>query len=101
VQLLHGIAPNDTAVKSYIVSFEIVSQSNPELGELVNTSNKPSAIDTTDAGGIAGRKIRLHSVFLDSPTAVDSIVVNATARYKGVPVTGSPVRLVLHYKPLG
>jgi hypothetical protein len=101
VQLLHGIAPNDTAVKSYIVSFEIVSQSNPELGELVITSNKPSAIDTTDAGGIAGRRIRLHSVFLDSPTAVDSIVVNATARYKGVPVTGSPVRLVLHYKPLG
>jgi hypothetical protein len=101
VKLTHGVAPNDSAVKSYLVSFQIVSQSNPGLGELMNAAGRPSRIDTTDAGGIAGRKIRLHPVFLSSGTAVDSIVVNATARYRGVPVSGSPVRLVLLIKPLG
>jgi hypothetical protein len=99
VKLTHGASPNDSAVKSYIVSFAIVYQSNPQLGELVNDADRLSTVDTTDANGIAGRKIRMHPVFLGS-SAVDSIVVNATARYRGTPVTGSPVRLVLLLKPL-
>src|SRR3954468_187953 len=52
VKLTHGSAPNDSAVKSYLVSFQIVSQSNPGLGELTNGSGRPSGIDTTDASGI-------------------------------------------------
>ncbi len=99
VKLRHGVAPNDSAVKSYIVSFAIVSQSDPRLGELVNNSGKPSVVDTTDTNGVAGRAIRLHPLFLTSATAVDSIIVNATAKYRGVQVTGSPVRLVLTLKP--
>ena len=99
VKLTHGVAPDDSAVRSWIVSFAIVQQSDPRLGELRNGSDRPSQIDTTDASGIAGRKIRLHPVFLSSATAVDSIVVNATARYRGAPVAGSPVRLVLLLKP--
>jgi len=99
VKLTHGVAPNDSAVKSYIVSFAIVAQSDPQLGELVNDAGKPSVVDTTDASGIAGRKIRLHPLFLSSGTAVDSIVVNATAKYRGTQVNGSPVRLVLLLKP--
>jgi len=100
VKLGHGVAPNDSAVKSYIVSFEIVYPVDSQPGELINGLNRPSMIDTTDATGIAGRKIRLHPVLLSSPTAVDSIVVNATTRYRGAPVSGSPVRLVVLYKPL-
>ncbi|MDQ6870730.1 MAG: hypothetical protein M3037_01810 [Gemmatimonadota bacterium] len=99
VKLAHGVAPSDSAVKSYIVSFSIVSQSDPKLGQLVNDAGKPSMVDTTDAGGIAGRAIRLHPLFLSSATAVDSIIVNATAKYRGVQVKGSPVRLVLKVKP--
>jgi hypothetical protein len=97
VKLSHGVAPNDSVVKSYIVSFAIVSQSNPGLGELVNDAGKPSVVDTTDTNGVAGRAIRLHPVSLTS--AVDSIIVNATARYRGGQVTGSPVRLVLVVRP--
>ncbi len=97
VKLTHGVAPNDSVVNSYIVSFAIVSQSNPQLGQLVNDAGKPSVIDTTDTSGMAGRAIRLHPLFLTS--AVDSIVVNATAKYRGAPVSGSPVRLVLRVKP--
>jgi hypothetical protein len=81
------------------VSFAIVSQPDPRLGELVNDAGKPSIVDTTDASGIAGRKIRLHPLGLTSGTEVDSIVVNATAKYRGAPVPGSPVRLVLLFKP--
>jgi hypothetical protein len=99
VRLSHGVAPNDSAVKSYIVSFAIVSQSNPQLGQLVNAAKQPSLVAITDADGIAGTAIRLHPVFLTSATAEDSIIVNATAKYRGAPVTGSPVRLVLKVKP--
>ncbi len=101
VKLTHGVAPNDTAVTSWLVSFAIVSQSDPRLGQLVNASGKPSVVATTDASGVAGIAIRLHPVFLSSSTALDSIVVNATAKYKGAQVNGSPVRLVLILKPPG
>ena len=99
VKLTHGIAPNDSAVKSYIVSFAIVSQTDPNLATLVNEAGKPSIVDTTDASGVAGRAIRLHPLFLTSGTTVDSIFVNATAKFKGVPVSGSPVQLVLLLTP--
>jgi hypothetical protein len=99
VKLTHGIAPDDSAVKSYIVSFAIVSQTDPNLATLVNDAGKPSVVDTTDASGVAGRAIRLHPLFLSSATTVDSIFVNATARYRGVPVSGSPVQLVLLLRP--
>jgi hypothetical protein len=97
VKLTHGIAPNDSVVKSYIVSFAIVEQSNPQLGQLVNDGGKPSVVDTTDASGLAGRKIRIRAVNITAPR--DSIVVNATAKYRGVEISGSPVRLVLLLKP--
>ncbi|MFL5565205.1 MAG: hypothetical protein ACJ77J_08935 [Gemmatimonadaceae bacterium] len=97
VRLTHGVAPSDSAVSSYIVSFAIVSQSDPRLSELINESGKASVVDTTDASGIAGRKIRLHPVYLTA--TVDSIVVNATARYRGGQVAGSPVRLVVVLEP--
>lgn len=99
IKLSHGAVPNDTAVASYIVSFAIVSQPEPNLADFVNDAGKVSLVDTTDASGIAGRKIRLHPVALGSATEVDSIIVNATAKYRGVPVSGSPVRLVLLFKP--
>lgn len=97
VKLTHGVAPNDSVVKSYIVSFAIVEQSNPDLAELVNDAGKPSVVDTTDTNGVAGRAIRLHPLFLAS--AIDSIIVNATTKYRGSQVSGSPVRLVLKVKP--
>jgi hypothetical protein len=78
-----------------------VSQSNPQLAQLVNDAKQPSSVDTTDASGIAGRAIRLHPLFLSSTSPTDSIIVNASARYRGALVSGSPVRLVLRVKPRG
>lgn len=99
VSLRHGVAPTDSAVPSWIVSFAIVSQHKAGLVELVNDAGKPSVVDTTDASGIAGRQIRLHPVNLDSVTQTDSVIIDATAKFHGAPVSGSPVRLVLLFKP--
>ena len=99
VKLLHGLTTTDSGVGNYIVSFAIVSESNPNLADLVNDAGKLSRVDTTDATGVAGRKILVHSVNLGSGTAVDSVIVQATARYRGQPVPGSPVRLVVVLKP--
>lgn len=99
VKLSHGVSPTDSAVSNYLVSFEIVSQSNPNLAELVTEGGRASLVDTTDASGIAGRKIRVHPVNLGNGTTVDSVIVQATAKYHGQPVAGSPVRLVVVLEP--
>jgi len=99
VKLLHGLTTTDSVVPNYIVSFAIVSQSKPNLADLVNESGKLSRVDTTDGTGIAGRRILVHSVNLGSATDVDSVIVQATARYRGQPVAGSPVRLVVVLQP--
>jgi hypothetical protein len=99
VKLSHGVSPNDSAVANYLVSFAIVAQTNPSLSELVNDAGRRSIVDTTDASGIAGRKIRVHPVNLGTGTSVDSVIVQATAKYRGQPVTGSPVRLVIVLQP--
>jgi hypothetical protein len=96
VKVIHGTPPADSAVRSYIVSFAVVSGGDPRLAELVN-GGKASTVDTTDASGVAGRAVRLRPGHLTA--AVDSVVVNATVKYRGAPVSGSPVRLVVEVKP--
>ena len=96
VKVTHGTPVADTAVRSYIVSFAVVSGGDPRLAELVNGGTL-SSIDTTDASGVAGRALRIRPLFLT--TAVDSVLVDATVKYRGTPVTGSPVRLVVVLQP--
>ena len=97
VRLRHGAAAGDTSVASYRVSFRILSPSEAQLARLVDDNGKTSSVDTTDAGGIAARRIKLDVTRLTSAT--DSIVVQAIVRYRGVSVKGSPARLVLKVKP--
>lgn len=99
VKVTHGTAPADSAVKSYVVSFAVVSGGggDPRLAQLVNGAGKASVVDTTDASGLAGRAVRIRPVYL--PATDDSVIVNATVKYRGALVGGSPVRLVLVVKP--
>jgi hypothetical protein len=101
ISLRHGAANADSAVASYLVSFAIVSPANSALADLVDDAGRKSTVDTTDANGLAGRRIRLHATHLSSPTLNDSIVINATAKYRGAVVKGGPVRLVVRIKPRG
>jgi hypothetical protein len=96
VKVTHGTPTADSAVKSYVVSFAVVSSGNPELATLIDGA-RASLVDTTDASGVAGRALRVRPVHLGAVTE-DSVIVNATVKYRGEPVSGSPVRLVLHLK---
>jgi hypothetical protein len=97
VKLTHGTAPNDSVVKAYIVSYAIVAQKHPQLGELVDDARRPSRVATTGTDGVAGRAILLHP--LNIQAARDTILIDATAKYRGAQVAGSPVRFILILKP--
>ena len=97
VRVLHSLTSADSAVNSYLVSFAVVSPTDTLLARLVDDGGTASRVDTTDDSGTAARKIRLSPIRL---TALrDSIIVNATVKYRGAQVRGSPVRLVLIVKP--
>jgi hypothetical protein len=97
IRPIHGPVAGDSAVASYVVTFRITSQSNSSLARLVGDNNQPSSVDTTDASGIGSRKIRIDLTKLTNP--VDSVIVEALARYRGAPVRGTPARLVVRLKP--
>ena len=97
VKVTHGVPVADTAVRSYIVSFAVVSGGDPRLAELVS-GGVLSTVDTTDAAGSAGRAVRIRPLYL--PADIDSVIVNATVKYRGAPVSGSPVRLVVLLQPI-
>ena len=86
----------DSVVSSYLVSFRIVSPADTLLFRLVDERGVRSSLDTTDASGIATRRIRLDVARLTSLT--DSVIVQASVKYRGTNVRGSPARLVLKVK---
>jgi hypothetical protein len=75
----------------------VVSGGDPLLAELVS-GGTVSTVDTTDAAGVAGRAVRIRPLYLLAD--VDSVIVNATVKYRGAPITGSPVRLVVVLQPI-
>ncbi len=100
VSLRHGKTGVDSAIATYLVSFAIASASSAAIADLVDDNGRKSRVDTTDVSGLAGRRIRLHAT---APAFVanasDSIILNATAKYRGAVVKGGPVRLVVVFKP--
>lgn len=97
VKVTHGTAPADSAVQSYVISFAVVSGGDPLAAEVVS-GGKVSTVDTTDANGVAGRAVKIRPIYF---TGVDSVIVNATVKFRGAPISGSPVRLVVVLIPPG
>ena len=97
VTVLHRTPTGTTPVRSYPVSFAIVSPADSLTAHLVNDASLPSKVDTTDNGGVAGRRVKLRPLRLSSVR--DSVVIQATVRYRGAHVAGSPARIVLLVKP--
>jgi hypothetical protein len=96
VKLMHRAAV-DSPVPAYIVSFAITFPLNNASVELVNDAGRASHVDTTGADGIASRRIRLH-LGITGAIVPDSVVLAATAKYRGSKVRGGPVRLVIKIK---
>ncbi len=97
------LAGADTGVRAWIVTFELeaagrrIMETDTTQVYLVNETNRPSYVDTTDATGRASRRVRLRIAPGFVPP--DSAVVTIRASYKGQPLAGSPVRLVLPISP--
>lgn len=85
-------------VQHYLVSYSITYPADTLFAQLVgDDANRGAKIDTTDVDGNAGRRIKFRPIRLVSP--VDSVIVFATVRYRGIAVAGAPVRFVLQIKP--
>lgn len=98
VQVLHKPGTGTTPVRAYPVSFRITYPANPLAAALLGDDGRPSFADTTAADGTASIKVRIRPEHLVA--ARDSVVVLASVRYRGAHVRGSPVRLVLPFRPL-
>ncbi|HYW29867.1 MAG TPA: hypothetical protein VE869_00075 [Gemmatimonas sp.] len=92
-----------TEVNAWTVRFEVVQPANASndttaLAWLVNDNGRASVTDTTDASGTAGRRVRIRASLLPMDTTTSEIRVRATTTYRGRPVTGSPVTLLLNVR---
>lgn len=88
-------------VAGWIVSYTILRQPAPVgdspaayLGEAVG---RKTASDTTDASGLASRVVVLRPVAA-STTGADTVVVQATVRYRGSDVPGSPLTFTVPFR---
>jgi hypothetical protein len=91
-------------VKAWLVKFRVIDPVTDDSTRadtlLANEGSVRSTVDTTNADGVAARKIR----FFQSGGLVavpDSVVVEATVKYKGVVVRGSPIRFKVRVKKTG
>ncbi len=96
-----GAGTPPPGVGGWIVSYTILKQPPPVgdspavyLGEGVN---RRSAVDTTDATGLASRSLMLRAVAA-STTGADTVVVQATVRHRGSDVPGSPLTFTVPFR---
>lgn len=99
----------DTTVQGVIVHYRLAktlgtsSLTTPAV-YISDASLKEANADTTDASGTANkRQVTVFTRLLSdqalvSGQKVDSVIVEATASYKGVPLVGSPLRIVIPVK---
>lgn len=101
VRNLQGTTP--TGVHGWLVRFRLVKPANPNNDTtqgvfLVDEQLRPSTVDTTNAQGQAGRRVRVRSAVFPVPQGnarvTDTVVIEATLRYRGQVVPGAPVRLI-------
>lgn len=95
-----GTAP--TGVNGWVVRFQLVKPANPANDTasavyLVDDRGTASILDTTDAGGNAGRKARVRASRFPV-TGTDTLEVDATVTYRGQTVRGAPIRLKIPVK---
>ena len=96
-------ATTTSVVNGWPVRFELISPANPANDTtkavfLVDESLRASVLDTTDASGVAGRRVRIRADRYPAAGVTDTVVVHAIVTYKGQPLAGSPVRIALPVK---
>ena len=89
-----GVAP----VNGWLVRYELLRPANPAndttgAAWLVDDSDRPSTLDTTDTGGGAARKVRVRPARFPATAGTDTVVVRVVVRHRGAPLRGAPLRL--------
>ncbi len=91
------------SVGYWLVRFELTdAQSAPvdtAYARLVATGNVRTELDTTGVAGVAARRVRLNISGYPAGQETDTLLVNASALYRGQPVAGSPVQFTLIVRP--
>lgn len=104
VVVRHVESPGTSStVTAWPVRYELLFPANPTNDTtkgawLVDDAGRASVLDTTDASGVAGRKIRVRAANFPAAGITDSIVVRATATYRGQALRGAPIRMVFPVK---
>ncbi len=104
VVVRHADSLGVTPVNAWPVRFEVLSPANStndttKAAYLVDDLGRASVLDTTDASGIAGRKVRVRAaLFPTGAGATDTVVVRAIVTYRGQTVKGAPIRMALPVK---
>lgn len=99
VRVLSNATTTPSPVRSWIVTFTLeaggrqIPESDTTQVFLIGDNGRPSYVDTTDAAGKASRRVRLRV----APGLVppDSAIITMRATYRGAPLAGAPVILVL------
>ena len=99
--IVHAVG--DTGVQGVFVHFAItrtLASSSEAPAVYIGDVGKPSTTDTTDGSGNATRTLyvlsrRLADQALVAGTKLDTVIVQASATYKGAPLSGSPVQIIV------
>jgi hypothetical protein len=97
VTVRHSLTATDSTVNGWLVTFAVLYPTDTLFVRLVNDGGVSSHVDTTDASGSAGRRIRMDAAHIRAVN--DSVVVVASVKYRGSHLRGSPVRMVLELRP--
>lgn len=100
VRHVQGTPDTVSKVPNWLVKYEVVRPANPtndstKSAFLVNDQHRLSNIDTTDATGMAARLVRVRAALFPTGSALDTVVVRATVSYRGKPVRGAPLDIVV------
>ncbi|HET7457780.1 MAG TPA: hypothetical protein VFJ74_09000 [Gemmatimonadaceae bacterium] len=93
VRVVHDTSTADSTVRSWLVFFSVVD-SAPAIADsvrLINGQGNRSTVDTTDAAGLASRQVRVYAKAGTLVGTTDSVIVQASAKYRGAELRGSPV----------
>ncbi|HEX6048962.1 MAG TPA: hypothetical protein VFZ21_06830 [Gemmatimonadaceae bacterium] len=98
-----GGVPADTFTVGFIVDFRIVEAPDATQGNasaVLTNGSQITGRDTTDQSGIASRTIQLRPIYFGDSDVLngvrpDTVIVEATVRYPGVPAAASPVRFIV------
>ena len=91
------------SVAYWLVHFELTDPQSAAVdtayARLVGSGDVRTETDTTNTLGVAARRVRINISRYPAGAESDTLLVTASARYRGQPVAGSPVQFTLVVRP--